>query len=157
VRPEEVLAQRITHAGFGAVSCVNGTYVYPATHGARACSSIGLSNTDAPPNGARFWLDMSAAEIEALNVKRTWKTLLHGLADYGSFIGDTGGGGYGLIGFGSSEAYHSYGEQNPLVDVAKSEGWAPYGGSYVLRGWEVPDSVWDHLRVLDPCVSQGTC
>ncbi len=156
MRPPHIAAGRIPHALFLVVNCDSGQAVYPAERPGRACSAIGQSNTNAPPMGARLWLDMSEAEVEALNVKRTLKTILHAFREYGAIAGDTGGGGYGLM-FESPETYHSFGLQSPLLQIAQREGWALYNGQYILRPTEVPDSVWSRMKVLDPCVSRGIC
>jgi hypothetical protein len=156
MRPPHIAAGRIPHALFLVVNCDSGQAVYPAERPGRACSAIGQSNTNAPPMGARLWLDMSEAEVDALNVKPTLKTILHAFREYGAIAGDTGGGGYGLM-FESPETYHSFGLQSPLLQIAQREGWALYNGQYILRPTEVPDSVWSRMKVLDPCVSGGTC
>ena len=68
IRPEEMAGGKISHALFMVVECTSGRVVWPATPGStgRVCSSIGLSNADAPSMGQRFFLDMDAAQIDAL-------------------------------------------------------------------------------------------
>ena len=156
IRAPHIQAGRIPHAIFFTTNCDSGTHVYPAQRSGRPCSAIGQANTNAPPMGARLWLDMSAAEIDALSVKPTLKTILKALNEYGAYMGDTGGGGYGF-GFESPETYHSVGLQSPFLEVARQEGWIAYNGTYVLKPVEVPDSVWSRVKVLDPCVSSGSC
>jgi hypothetical protein len=156
MRPPHISAGRIPHALFMGVNCDSGTYVYPAQKTGRSCSAIGQSNTNAPPMGARIWLDMSFSEIDALSVKPTLKTIMKALREFGALVGDTGGGGYGFS-FESPETYHSYGLQSPLLNIAQVEGWPLYNGEYVLRLSEVPDAVWARVRVVDPCVSRGIC
>jgi hypothetical protein len=43
-----------------------------------------------PALGQHFYLDMSSAEIDALNVPAWKKPILHAMAEYGMFVGDTG-------------------------------------------------------------------
>ena len=71
----------------------NGTYVFPAEYGdSRAPAEV----RNAPPMGARFWLDTSVEAIEALRVPDWKKTILKALARYGAYFGDTGGPGFGF-------------------------------------------------------------
>ncbi len=66
IRPAELEQGEIDHALAISVKCTNGTSVEPAGTGTgRPCSSIGLSNHNAPPMGSHFFLDMSAQEINA--------------------------------------------------------------------------------------------
>jgi hypothetical protein len=105
--------------------------------------------------GSRLWLAMSYDQIEALTVPRWKKTVLHAMADYGMFMGDTGSGSW-AIQAESGQTYTSFGSEDPLVTFAKANGWAPYNGRYVGNLRDGVD--WArYLRVLDPCVSQGTC
>lgn len=92
----------------------NGTYVFPAEYGdARAPAEV----RNAPPMGARFWLDMRAEAIEALSVPDWKKTILKALARYGAYFGDTGGPGFGFQ-FESGTTYTSFGVTDPLVSYA---------------------------------------
>ena len=156
VRAPHIQSGRIPHAIFFTANCDSGAFVYPAERPGRACSAIGNSNVNAPPMGARLWLDMSAAEINALKIKKTLRIMLKALNEFGAYMGDTGGGGYGW-GFESPETYHAWGRQTPLVDIAQQEGWPVYEGRYVLKPSEVPSVVWEHLKILDPCTAKGTC
>lgn len=48
-----------------------------------------------PPCGARFYLDMTDAEIDALSTSWWNKVLFRAMAHYGMFVGDTGGSTWG--------------------------------------------------------------
>jgi hypothetical protein len=150
VRPEELAAGWIDHALFMVVKCTGGA-VYPAGGGGARCADT----TDAPAGGMRFQLGYSGAEIEALAVPRWKKTILHALATYGAYVGDTGGAGFNFQ-FQSGSTYTSFGVADRLVNWASREpGVTPYNGKYVFDA--APGVDWSRLRVIDPCVAQGTC
>ena len=154
IRAQEMFAGRIDHALFMGVPCDAGTFVYPALKGARACSDIGKSNENAPSMGMRFQLDMSVAEIEAMAVPRWKKTILRALAEYGAFVGDTGGSSWG-IGFESGSTYTSFGMEDEMVRFGRQNNLPMWDGKYVFR---IRDGVdWSRMKVVDPCVTQGTC
>ncbi len=94
IRGPEMQAGTIDHALFAAIKCTAGVSVYPAQPGTTAnrCSDFGLSNTNAPPLGARLQLAMSDAEINALAIPEYRKIILRALARYGLIVGDTNGG-----------------------------------------------------------------
>jgi hypothetical protein len=155
IRGPELAAGRIRHALFMTIDCDSGTYVYPATKSGRPCASIGLSNRNAPPMGARFQLNMTSAHIDALPVPAWKKTILHAMARYGMYFGDTGGGSWGLQ-FESGSTYTSFGAVDPVVAFARAHGVPTYDGRYVfsLKGgvdWR------RRLRVIDPCTTRGRC
>jgi len=123
IRPEELAAGQINHALFMVVKCTNGTSVWPAgSSSGRSCSSIGLSNANAPAMGQHFYLDLSEAQIEALP-QPTWaKTILRAMAQYGLYVGDTGGG---FLKLESGTSYTSFGLPDPWMQIAKSAGISP--------------------------------
>jgi hypothetical protein len=156
IRAEELEAGRIDHALFIFVNCDAGYAVYPAQALGRACEQIGLPNEDAPPEGARFQLAMSYDEIEALDVAVWQKPILHAMAEYGMFVGDTGGT-WGLKLEGGI-TYTSFGYPDRFVRYAQSVG-APYserGQRYVMNLRDGVDWA-GRLRLIDPCESAGTC
>jgi hypothetical protein len=155
IRPAELAAGQIDHALFMTVRCSNGTWVWPARDGGgTSCSSIGLSDAGAPAIGQHFMLAMSDAEIDGLSVPAWQKAILRAMADYGMFVGDTGGAGWGIQ-FESSASYTSFGGPDPWLQLARRWGLPKYGGKPVF---ELSDAVdWSKLRVLDPCVAQGSC
>jgi hypothetical protein len=159
IRPEELAAGEIDHALFMVVKCTNGTYVWPARGPGvgRSCSSIGLSNADAPALGQHFYLAMSSAEIDALNVPAWKKTILRAMAQYGMFVGDTGSDYLGWSIFvQSGSSYTSFGQTDPWVTLAKQYGIPSSSGTYYF---DLKDTVnWgSKLSVADPCVSRGAC
>ena len=116
IRPEELAAGRIEHALFMVVKCTNGTAVYPAgSDTGRSCSSIGLSNQNAPAMGQHFVLNMSVAEIEALPDPGWQKTVLRAMAEYGLYVGDTGGG---FLKVESGVSFTSMGMGDPWTSLA---------------------------------------
>jgi hypothetical protein len=105
--------------------------------------------------GARFQLAMSDAEIDALNVPGWKKTILRAMAHYGLYMGDTGGGSWGIE-LESAWTYSSFGIDSPLLAWAQQQALPTWNGDYVMS---LKDGVdWaGRLRVIDPCVAQGTC
>ena len=98
------------------VKCTNGTAVYPAgSDTGRSCSSIGLSNQNAPAMGQHFVLNMSVAEIEALPDPGWQKTVLRAMAEYGLYVGDTGGG---FLKVQSGVSFTSMGMGDPWSSLA---------------------------------------
>lgn len=155
IRAQELEAGSIEHALYMVAYCDSGRYVYPAMKTGRSCSSIGLSNADAPPMGTRFQLAMSEPQIDALAVPAWKKTILRAMARYGLYFGDTGSGSW-AIQTESGSSYTSFGHEDRLVTFAKQAGVPAYDGKHVFN---IRDGVdWSrYLRVVDPCVSQGTC
>ena len=158
IRPEELRSGRIDHALFMVVKCTNGRSVYPAKgpNTGRNCSELGLSNKHAPALGQHFYLDMSKRRIAALPVPKWKKTILRAMADYGMFVGDTGGNGWGLELWSGL----SYPGKDPWVKLGRRYGLPSFesGGStrYVF---DLRDTVaWgNELRVARPCVSRRHC
>jgi hypothetical protein len=149
IRAQELAAGRIDHALFMVVKCTSGT-VYPADGAGAQCTDI----ENAPAGGMRFQLDYAPGEIDALLVPAWEKTILRALAAYGAYIGDTGGGGFNFQ-FESSTSYTSFGYGDRLVDWAKTDpGVTRYGGKYEFDFAGVD---WSRLRVIAPCVTQGSC
>jgi hypothetical protein len=156
IRAPEMAAGQINHALFMVTRCDDGSHVYPAQGDGRPCSALGESDADAPPMGARLQLDLSDPEIDALPVPAWKKTILRAMAHYGLYLGDTGGG---FLQFESGSTYTSFGYQDQMVSFAQAHlaegGITASGGTY---NFDIKDGVpWNRLRVLDPCVTQGTC
>jgi hypothetical protein len=146
IRAPELAAGKINHAlfivlkcaaqgtsfGYGTIASAGGSdssYVYPATHGGSSC---GGSEKNMPPLGARFRLAMSSAEIQALSVPAWKKTILTALAQYGGYVGDTGGPGFAFM-FESSTSYTALGLPDPLVAFASKVGLPKWEGDYVFN------------------------
>ncbi|HEX2087974.1 MAG TPA: hypothetical protein VHF89_19965, partial [Solirubrobacteraceae bacterium] len=162
LRPEELEEGRIRHALFMTVPCVarvNGRdHVYPAVGRARLCTD----GRDAPHLGARVQLAMSEEEIDALAGPAWRKTLLRAMAEYGMFVGDTGGPAGWALQTQSDTSYTSLGRPPRLEELAREAGWQPYHDEHVGRTVYIGDLAsgvdWaGRLRVIDPCVSEGTC
>ena len=98
---------------------------------------------------------MSSAEINALSVPRWKKTILRAMARYGLYLGDTGGGAWGIQ-LESGSSFTSFGRADPLVAFARKNGWRSYGRLYVGNLRDGVD--WArYLRVIDPCVARRSC
>ena len=152
IRAQELAAGRIDHALFLVIKCGSGGKVYPSLGTGARCSDP----TNAPAMGSRFQLDMSDAEIDALQVPTWKKAILRAMAQYGMYFGDTGGPGFGLQ-FESGASYTSFGAEDAMVSFARQIGMRANGeGKF---SFNVRDGVdWQsRLRVVDPCEAQGTC
>ena len=163
IRAQELEAGAINHALFMVIKCSSGTHVYPALGSGRPCNdpSVGESTTNAPPMGARFQLNMTDAEINQLPVPTWKKTIFRAMARYGMYFGDTGGGNWGIQ-VESDTTYTSFGRPGKFLAFAQSNGWTPYDSASVGRTVYVGDFQNDidwrtKLRVLAPCLGQGTC
>jgi hypothetical protein len=164
VRHEELAAARvglnganaIPHALFMVVKSTDGSYVYPASGAAGASDPI-----DAPPDGAHFQLDMTENEIDALTTPWYNKAILKAMAKYGMFVGDTSGSHPWTIQIESGFTYTSFGEPDPwraFGDEHDGDGWMDYSAGSDLYYWDIDAVDWEsELRMLDPCVSAGTC
>ena len=165
VRPEELEAGRIRHALFMITPCVSRVagqdHVYPAVGGARICTD----DRDAPLLGARVQLAMSAAEIDDLDIRSWQKTLLRAMAEYGMFVGDTGGPAGWALQQVSDTSYASLGHEPKLEAFAKRQGWTAVeddlgersGRTFYLGRFGEGVDWRSRLRVVHPCVSAGTC
>jgi hypothetical protein len=163
IRPSELAAGNIDHALFMVVRCTNGTAVWPGdlTNPGRTCSEIGLPNDNAPAMGQHFYLDMTDEQIDALKEPTWQKAILRAMAHYGMYVGDTGGGSWGIE-FESGSSYTSFGYGDPWERVGQQLGaptWDdPANGKhrYIFDFQHAVD--WGaKLKVADPCVAQGTC
>ncbi|MHB1836666.1 MAG: hypothetical protein ACYCXW_17090 [Solirubrobacteraceae bacterium] len=151
IRAQELQAGQIDHALFMVVKCTTGGYVFPAHGGGSACGD----RTDAPAGGMRFQLDYSDAQIDALHVPTWKKTILRALANYGAFVGDTGGSGMNFQ-LQSGSTYTSFGYPDAMVQYARSQpGVVAWDGRYVFNLASGVD--WSRLRVIAPCVTAHTC
>ena len=177
IRAPEVEAGQINHALFGIVRCTDGAGVLPnpkPTQTAAKCDgtngyNVVNSGGNSIPLGGRLWLNMTASEIDALPATvPVWKkTILKAIAQYGVIIGDTGG--YGAfdggskfsfgIQFESGLTYTSFGTTDKVSDWAAKQGFSSKP-SYMGLG-TITDStgtnIWTKLKVVDPCVSMGSC
>jgi hypothetical protein len=159
VRAADINAGNIPHALQMAIPCAaNG--VYPAA----VESDLQCPSGPIPPYyGMRMQLDMTDAEIQALNAPAYVKTLYTALAHYGAFVSDTGTGD--SIGFQTESGltYTQLGLADPWVALARANGLTPnppepdpYAAYYFPLDVTGVD-LYHRLRVLAPCVTAGTC
>jgi len=107
--------------------------------------------------GARLWLDYTPAQIDAMNLPAWKKVILKAMNAYGIIIGDTNGGNQSWgIQAESEQGYASFGRTSYWKTLGQQTGAGGYGGGYVFDLMSGVDWA-GHLRVLDPCVSQGSC
>jgi hypothetical protein len=138
IRGEELAAGEINHALVVTISCDSGTYVYPATGRGAACGD----RTNAAAEGQLFQLDPSYD----ISGYPAWKqAVLRAAQRYGIYVVDTGGSPTDIM-FEEPISHTSLGYPNPFTQVQSSGAFDLASG-----GW------WSRLRVVDPCVPQGTC
>ena len=73
IRGPEMEAGTIPHALFIHVRCTAGRSVYPAHSGTTAapCSRLGIDQTNAPPLGARLWLDRKSTRLNSSHIQKS--------------------------------------------------------------------------------------
>jgi hypothetical protein len=167
IRPEELLEGDIPHALYLSAHCTNGTSVFPSQQGdgEKDCAGSGQgSNADAPALGQRFQLGYTDAQIAALDAPAHEKVLLRAMAHYGLILIDTTADAWHLDAEAAIDRT-SLGQPDPGAVFAERAGlkyWAP------TRSWtwhldQIPGvdgkagSWTSALRVIQPCVSEGTC
>ena len=158
IRPDELRAGLIDHALFMTVSCTSGRSVWPAGSGTGSSCGGGLGGLTAPAMGQHFFLKMTRREIDALPVPKWQKTILTAMADYGMYVGDTGGNAWGLklwTGLGGP------GRPDPWLDLARDLGVPNYiaGDGSTRHVFDLRQTIdWGlRLGVAAPCVSRRTC
>lgn len=139
---EEMKAGHIPHALFLLVpgGARSGKHVPPST---------GFNNpnwkgeTDQVEVGQRFFLDMTASQIDGLAIKPWEKIIYKAFAEYGGYVGDGRGGSGYFLAFSakSGNSYAPFGQPDPWVEYVKSQGIAPYGNAYGLR-WTAGQIDW---------------
>jgi hypothetical protein len=152
IRAEELQQGKIDHALFMVVHCDAAKQVYPASGLGSACSGV----ANAPAEGQRFFLDMTSAQIDAANVPTWKKTIMHAMATYGMYVGDTGSPSWGLM-VESGTSYTAMGQPDQLTKFMKSQADSSVwnGSTYLPLGDGVDWS--KSLKVAAPCTAQGTC
>ena len=152
IRVDELQAGRIRHALFVRADCDSGTFVYPASGVGAPCAD----RAGAPPEGARFQLALSDAEIDELDVPGWKRTIIRAMAEYGFFIGDTGGTPWDIV-LESGSTFTSFGRPDPWARLAQSTATRrSASGRWFLDLASGID--WTRrLRVIDPCVTRRTC
>jgi len=163
LRGADLIAGSITHALEFNVDCAaNGIYPLQAVSTAFPCPS---GTIGAPPYGARVWLDLSDAQIDALQLggqpaPAYLKAVYRALAHYGAFVGDTNGSGQNSFATEGGLTYTARGYADPWVALAGQSGVTADGdGDYrfPLNADGYPALFATHLHVLDTCVTQATC
>jgi hypothetical protein len=159
IRPSELERGVINHALLVSIACSGGT-VWPAapTQTGALCSDT----TNAPKLGQHFWLDMSDAQIDAISAPAWRKAIWRALAHYGAYVGDTAGVNGNLgIAAESTQSWLSFGYADPWVALGERYGletWRDSAGVLRYLFDARPGVDWaSRLRVVDPCVSRGTC
>ncbi|WP_026911171.1 hypothetical protein [Patulibacter minatonensis] len=169
IRPEELLEGEIPHALYLTVGCTNGISVAPSlrptSDPASSCARQGKSNVDAPALGQRFQLGYTDAQIDALPVPNHAKVLLRAMSRYGMIVTDLSGGDSWHLDAEASLDRSSLGQPDPGVEFGQLSGLPTWdGGRQYL--WEIADipgidgkaGSWTKaLRVIKPCVSDGSC
>jgi hypothetical protein len=193
LRLEELRANRINHALAITVWCTRhkvsvphddprvGDAVFPARGSGQSCGNPGVAlfppdgssitpesraliDRDAPPLGARLFLNMDWSQIEALRSRGVpdWKlTTLRALKEYGAFIIDTGGDDYFDFEVESGLQYKlpspTAPTSNPWFDFG-AQNWDPFNDQFVGKflsdsvhrdtvNWD--QEVWQRLEVVD--------
>jgi hypothetical protein len=161
IRTAEFRAGRINHALAMVVPCTD-HFVYPAGWIGGPCADYGLPSENAVPMGAHFQLKMSKRTIAELNVPRWKKAILTALSTYGAYATDTteDANAWGFE-VESGASHTSFGLPDPLVEYGKKLGLEPqdFNGNGHMEYWfDLPRKVkWERMRIVDPCVAEGTC
>ncbi len=127
IRAEELEAGEIDHALFMVVSCTSGASAWPAAAG--TTGTVCRETEDAPALGQHFYLDMSEAALDQLKVAKWKRTILDAAANYGMYVGDTGGGTWGIQ-IESDTSYTSFGEKPRWFEFARARKDAGFAGYY---------------------------
>jgi hypothetical protein len=156
IRAQELQAGRINHALFMTASTIATNSVYPAAKSdGNDDPALGY-----PPMGTRFQLVISDAELAAFPA---WKrAVLRALRDYGGYLGDSTSSPWTVGALESGTSYTSFGLEDHMVSFARwayesgQDGISLSGGDY---RFDVASGVdWaNRLRVIQPCVTAGTC
>jgi hypothetical protein len=146
VSAEDLLQGSINHAILLTAPCESGS-VFPT-----------LADPDGPcadgagaPIGARLWLNMTDAQINAAISHPVERIVAKAIAHYGAYITDTSGGQF-------FQVYRS-GAGGPASEAAA---WTKVqstilGGSNNWLPDDWPKSISNYFQFVDPCVAQTTC
>lgn len=183
VRGQDFQRGTLEHVLFGVLKCTSGS-VYPTVRKpdadgvigsgdqdgsaewdyrlARQCTQTG-DPMDGPKLGDWVHLNMTDAEIDALRytsgatLHPSAKVYLRALRDRGMVFGDTGGTEFGKPEGGIS--YTTMGANPPLDTVGDIEGWPTTSNGYrYLPISQLPwATLFDHMEVIDHCVTDPSC
>lgn len=117
-RGEELANQDINHALWWTVKGHNNTFIFPAL---ASGGSGGYDSAGAPPMGARFFLNYSQTEVDALAIPPYRKTITHAMRKYGAIVGDAGGSPIDLQPL-SGTTYTALGVADPFKTYMTSQG-----------------------------------
>ncbi len=162
VRPEDLLAGRMTHGVEIAVQCAQrGNEVYPAKGSDGKGNATCTGATAEPRYGQILWLD-AVGEAETLGLNPTvLAPYIRAMHDFGFYIGDRDEGG--SVPQGSDEFAPDV-ESNPawttVVHAIQSDPNAvdtsvTNGGYHITP--RVPSDIRSHLFILDATCSQNGC
>ncbi len=148
----------IDHALAVSVPCTTG-YVWPATGAfGQACSAVNQGASNAIPMGALLQLNMTTAQIAATHAPAWEQTIMRAMATYGMYANDTNGSSDTTtfeVEKWDDISYTSLGQAPQMANLLESLGGQSDGnGGFVVDGVPIPIS---KLRVIAPCVQQGTC
>jgi hypothetical protein len=113
----------------GANAGFKNNYTYPAAYSDSQCFAKSSPPSDGVVEGDRAFLDLTDAQINALPLAKFEKIFLRTIdrEHYGVIVRDTGwsGGAAFQINAESNSPYALYGNESPMVAVAKLEGLSP--------------------------------
>lgn len=167
----------MNHAFFVTLQCVAaGVKVYPANAALNTGGTCSGSASSHVPMGARLWLDLTDAQIDALGLTAPERTVLKTWHHYGVYVMDVTNGctqcnsseGNPLaslmpVGDPPEEEW-AYGAQPASEVMAQGLGWqavsisgAPTPRFALADPWRPGVTLINHVHVVDPCYAQGTC
>jgi hypothetical protein len=149
VRAAELSAGKIEHALVTTVKCVqeNDVWPSPATgKGDAICPNTGLG----PRFASLLQLHMSEAEIAATNAPAWQQTIMRAMAHYGVYVVDTQNSTSMFLLAEDDLSFTSFGYPGQMSEFVRAQG----GINGLLVGVPIETK---KLRVIDPCVPQGTC
>jgi len=159
IRAQELQAGVINHALSIVLRCgKQNAHVCPArTDTDTTCVGLGDTDDDTPPMGTRFQWAMSDDPIAALQVPDWKKSIFTAMAHFGMYYRDNGGSPNWGVTTESTVMYLSLGFPDPLSAFMQAAGVKkdPNGMYYIDLTAGVDWATYP--RVIDPCVSQGTC
>lgn len=107
IRGVELINGQINHALILGLSCTDAYlgsfHVFPSPIDTAHCPVVSPGQTNAPANGALFFLDYTDAQINGMGLPTWQKTIITALSHYGGYIDvTTGGAAVGMIVFHES-------------------------------------------------------
>ena len=167
----------MNHAMFTGLMCVaDGVKVYPANAALNGSGTCSGSPANHVPMGARLWLDLTDAQIDAMGLTPPERTILKTWHHYGVYVMDVGNGcthcmssegspfaNMGPVG-DPPEEESAYGAQPASALMGQSDGWQAVNisGATIPRyafadPWKPGVTLINHIHIVDPCYAQGTC